>query len=156
MGYHHALDTTADEPLGKVVSRLLFEMTGRMRAHFEEVAASVDLTPMQSRALHHLDEPCPMGDVADRLRCDASNVTGIIDRLQERGLVERREDPSDRRRRLLVITPEGLEVRTAMVQRMIESHPILLGLDEDEQATLRDLLLKALAATPVPDATSAV
>lgn len=139
--------TAADESLGKQVSRMLFELTGRMRAHLTAVADAVDLTPMQARALHHLTDPCPMGDVATRLQCDRSNVTGIVDRLEERGLVERRQDPTDRRRRMLVTTAEGDRVRQQMAERMVAGHPILAGLSVDQQAELRDLLATVLAAS---------
>ncbi len=141
-GKHAAVE----EPIGKQVSRLLFELAGRMRAHLDQVAAGVDLTPTQARALHHLAEPCPMGEVASRLHCDPSNVTGVVDRLEERGLVERRPDPADRRRRLLVPTAAGAEVRAEMVQRMVEGHPLLRALDEEEMVTMRDLLAKAAAS----------
>lgn len=129
-----------EEPLGKQVSRLLFELSGRLRAHLDTVAAAVGLTPMQARALHHVAEPCPMGEVADRLACDASNVTGIVDRLEERGLLERQHDPADRRRRILVPTEEGQRVRRRMVDEMVARHPILTALSVAEQEQLRDLL----------------
>lgn len=134
-----------EEPLGKQVSRLMFELSGRMRGHLDAVAAAVDLTPMQARALHHLTDPCPMGEVATRLHCDPSNVTGIVDRLEDAGLVERRPDPADRRRRMLATTPRGEAVRADMVERMVQGHPILQALSEAELRTLRDLLAKAVA-----------
>lgn len=139
------MEDVEEGSLGSAVSRQLFALWGRMRAHLDEVAASLDLTPMQSRALHHLGAPCPMGDVADRLHCDPSNVTGIVDRLEERGLVERRPDPEDRRRRMLVTTREGAEVREQMHRRIIEGHPIIQRLDLAEQQQLHDLLARALA-----------
>ena len=147
-----------DEPLGKQVSRMLFELTGRMRAHLAAVADAVDLTPMQARALHHLAEPCPMGEVATRLHCDRSNVTGIVDRLEQRGLVERRQDPTDRRRRMLATTPAGDRVRQEMAERMVAGHPILAGLSVEQQAELRDLLATVLGASersPSPEVTAA-
>ena len=147
-----------DEPLGKQVSRMLFELTGRMRAHLAAVADAVDLTPMQARALHHLADPCPMGEVATRLHCDRSNVTGIVDRLEERGLVERRQDPTDRRRRMLATTPAGDRVRQQMAELMVAGHPILAGLSVEQQAELRDLLATVLGASersPSPEITAA-
>lgn len=132
-----------DMPLGKQVSLLLFELNGRMRAHMEHVAEAVGLTPTQARTLHHLAEPCPMGEVAERMRCDASNITGVVDRLAERDLVVREQDPDDRRRRVLVLTEEGQRLRQEMHERIPHGHP-LAGLTPAQQRQLRDLLVAAL------------
>lgn len=134
------------DPLERQVVSLLFELGGHLRAHLARVAASLDLSPMQARALHHLGEPCPMGEVAARLDCDASNVTGIVDRLEERGLVERQADPADRRRKLLVTTPAGTTQRQVLHDRIRDGHPILKGLDPEQRAQLRDLLRTAIEA----------
>src|SRR5215208_6483285 len=76
------------------------------------------LAPMQAMALRHLDpeSPMPMSALADALRCDNSNVTGITDRLEGAGLVERRPVPNDRRVKGLVLTERGREMR-AEVER---------------------------------------
>ena len=53
---------------------------------------------------------CPCGKLAQKLKCEPSNVTGIVDRLEARGLVERRPDPADRRVKLAAATEEGRRV----------------------------------------------
>ena len=58
-------------------------------------------------ALHALDEPMSMSALAERLGIDASYVTTIADQLEERGLIERRPHPTDRRIKSLALTPEG-------------------------------------------------
>jgi DNA-binding MarR family transcriptional regulator len=85
-----------------------------------------------------------MRDLATALACDNSNVTGIIDRLEDRGLVERRPGANDRRVKMLVVTPKGQELRREIKARMEEAPEPLLRLDADEQRVLRDLLRKAL------------
>src|SRR5437870_3303553 len=70
--------------------RLLFELFRAQRPRIVAIAAEFDLTLMQANVLHLLDEPLPMSTLAERLSCDASNVTGIVDRLEARGLIERR------------------------------------------------------------------
>ena len=77
------------------------------------------LAPMQAMALRHLDpdSPMPMGALADALRCDNSNVTGITDRLEGAGLVERRPVPNDRRVKGLVLTDRGREMRAEVERR---------------------------------------
>src|SRR5260370_42715489 len=71
----------------------------RVHAHFAAVVAELDLAPMQAKALHELnvEPPISMRELAERLKSDPSNVTGLIDRLEARGLVERRPDPNDQR-----------------------------------------------------------
>jgi DNA-binding MarR family transcriptional regulator len=85
-----------------------------------------------------------MRELAQALACDNSNVTGIVDRLEVRGLVERRAAPHDRRVKMLYVTPEGIELRARVKARMEEPPEPLKRLDPDEQAQLRDLLLKAM------------
>src|SRR5258706_244861 len=65
----------------------------------------------------------PMSKLADTLRCDNSNVTGIVDRLEARGLVERRSDEHDRRVKMLVVTERGAQLRRRLVKRMSEPPP---------------------------------
>ena len=67
------------------------------------------LAPMQSMALMQLraGEPMTMSAMAHALMCDNSNVTGIVDRLEAQGLVERRPAEHDRRVKTLVITDKG-------------------------------------------------
>jgi len=90
---------------------LLFRLTGDLRQRFADRSAHFDLSFAQAMALRELDEPVPMRELASRLCCDASNVTGIIDRLEARGLVERRMAPDDRRVKRLVLTEAGHRLR---------------------------------------------
>ena len=87
-------------------------------AHFAAAVAELDLAPAQARALHELDldRPISMRELAERLKSDPSNVTGLIDRLEARGLVERRPDPTDRRIKGLALTPAGAQLRAAPVR----------------------------------------
>jgi DNA-binding MarR family transcriptional regulator len=85
-----------------------------------------------------------MSEVARVLACDASNVTGIIDRLEDRGLVKRGDAPRDRRVKMLELTPEGAEVRAVLGERMGVPPEPLTDLSVADQRALRDLLRKAL------------
>ena len=104
------------------------------------------LAPMQSMALMQLrpGEPMTMSAMALALQCDNSNVTGIVDRLEAQGLVERRPAEHDRRVKTLVITEKGTDVRDAVEQRMSVPPPPLAGLSEQDAAALRDILSRAL------------
>jgi MarR family transcriptional regulator, organic hydroperoxide resistance regulator len=104
------------------------------------------LTPPQLMTLRRLEQehPVPMSEVAKWLACDASNVTGIIDRLEDRGLVRRRDAPKDRRMKMLELTPAGAEVREEIGERMGVPPEPLTSLSLADQRALRDLLRRAL------------
>jgi MarR family transcriptional regulator, organic hydroperoxide resistance regulator len=104
------------------------------------------LAPMQSMALMQLrpGEPMTMSAMALALQCDNSNVTGIVDRLEAQGLVERRPAEHDRRVKTLVITEKGTDVRDAVEQRLSVPPPPLAGLSDEDAAALRDILSRAL------------
>ena len=100
----------------ELLTRLLLEQRGQLPA----VAAEFELSPVQCHVLRLLDpgEPIPMGRLAETLSCDASNVTGLVDRLESRGLLERRASPADRRVKVLVLTPTGARLRTQLQKRL--------------------------------------
>lgn len=86
----------------------------------------------------------PMGRLADTLACDASNVTGLIDRLEARGLVARHPSTEDRRMRVLVLTPAGAQVRAALIERMMAPPPALRRLSPREQRALVRMLRRLI------------
>jgi DNA-binding MarR family transcriptional regulator len=101
--------------------------------------------PPVAMTLKLIDEPTPMGRIADVLCCDGSTVTWIVDRLEERGLVERRSDPSDRRVRLVALTQEGRRIRDEIRARFAEPPAAIAQLPASDQRALRDILRRALA-----------
>ena len=111
-----------------------------MKTHMTELAASFDLTPSQVAALRHLDDARSQRDLAGCLHVDASNVTDIVDRLEEHGLVVRTVDPHDRRVRRIVVTPEGEELRTKLFEQALATAPMRSPLNLQEQQTLCELL----------------
>jgi DNA-binding MarR family transcriptional regulator len=125
------------------VAELLGKLMMSQRPRFMALCREFELFPPQVMVLRSLDRPRPMREVADQLACDSSNLTGITDRLEERGLVKRTADPNDRRVKLLVLTDEGERLRGELVERM--SPPEALGaLSERDLATMRRILAKAL------------
>jgi DNA-binding MarR family transcriptional regulator len=127
----------------------LFALVDRLRGEFEAAVARFDLSAPQAKALRYLAHagPVPMRDLAGGLHCDASNVTGIVDRLEQRGLVERRASPGDRRVRSLVVTREGAVVARKVWADVLAGSAVLVGLTEAEQVTLL-VLLRRLDAGP--------
>ncbi|MFG1678164.1 MarR family winged helix-turn-helix transcriptional regulator [Micromonospora sp. NPDC049282] len=127
---------------GETVRRLL-HVAAALRHHQDEAIAELGLTPAAARALHELDpdHPLPARDLAERLGCDRSNVTGLADKLEQAGLVERRTDPTDRRQKTLVVTARGRQVRERVRQVMSDSR-LLDRLNATELVTLRELVWK--------------
>jgi DNA-binding MarR family transcriptional regulator len=128
--------------------KLLLELA---RTHLRErltvAIAAFELSPPQAHALQVLEpgRPLPMRDLAARLRCDASNITGIVDRLEARGLVERRPAPGDRRVKALVVTDKGVALRASLVERLHRVPPAFAGFSAEERRTLLDLLRRIAA-----------
>jgi MarR family transcriptional regulator, organic hydroperoxide resistance regulator len=87
-----------------------------------------------------------MSSLAGKLFCDASNVTGIVDRLEARGLIERRPAEHDRRVKLLVLTDAGERVRSTAERQMTEPPPEIAALPLEHKRALRDALRAAMEA----------
>lgn len=115
---------------------------------FPAVAGEFGLSPMALGLLKHLEpgSELPMRTMAEWLFCDASNVTAIVDRLSARGLIERRDSPSDRRVKLLALTAGGEALRAEAMARLHEPPAALASLSGADQCSLRDTLRRALAS----------
>src|SRR4051794_37922572 len=100
----------------QLLTRLFFAH----RANLPTLAAELQLSPAQCHVLHVIEpgKPIPMGQLAEMLACDASNVTGLVDRLESRGLVRRRPSPADRRVKVLDLTPAGGKLRAQLLERL--------------------------------------
>jgi len=131
------------EPLAEAwgLFRTLFR---QHRRRFLIAAAEFDLHPAQAGALLQLESPLPMTELAALLACDNSNVTGLIDRLEGRGLVARRPSSQDRRVKHVVLTEAGRRLRDRMVARVGRPTPGFERLSSDEQRQLGDLLRKVI------------
>jgi DNA-binding MarR family transcriptional regulator len=114
--------------------------------HLSTVAAEFDLKPGQAQALQQLQPnlPMTMGDVARGIRCDPSTITGIADRLEERGLVRREPSEKDRRVKSLVLTKSGEALRRKLLLRLADVPEELARLPEGKQRELRRLLQETL------------
>ncbi len=139
-----ATSSATRAPAEGELEQQLFALADRMRAAFFARLAAEQLSPPQFVLLRLLDEPRPMSALCHDLFCDASNVTGMADRLSERGLLERRLDPSDRRVRLLALTPKGRRLRTRLERGMVPDLPGLAALPAADRAELLRLLTAVL------------
>ena len=126
--------------------RLFFQIGMEQRAKVGAQLGELGLGFAQAHALRMLDpeEPLPMSALAERLFCDASNVTGIVDRLESRGLVERGSAEGDRRVKALTLTAAGVELRGRVLAVMNEPPDAIASLSVADQRALRDILARAI------------
>lgn len=115
----------------------------RIGEHVRERATTLGLTASQATALRELSGPMTMRELAERMNCEPSNATFVVDRLEKQGLVARHPHPTDRRARLLVLTGEGTALRTQLLDLLHVDSPVAC-LTPEEQRVLRDLLERAV------------
>jgi DNA-binding MarR family transcriptional regulator len=124
---------------------LMHWMTVTNKHRLFAMGQEYELAPQQMIALRMLGSgPRKMSELAGALMCDNSNVTGIVDRLEERGLLRREAAEGDRRVKLLVLTKEGERMRLEITKRMAEPPPAIASLSEKDQRELRDILKRAV------------
>ena len=124
-----------------LLKRLGFAAKDRSLAAYEDLG----LHPYHHAVLLVLDEGSreTQGSIADALGYDRGQLVGLLDELEEKGLLQRRRDPNDRRRHLVTLTPEGTKTlrRLRALAREVEDD-FLSPLDGEERAALHALLLR--------------
>lgn len=110
---------------------------------FIEIAQKMGVTPPILGALRFLERPQTMGRMAELLHCDPSNVTGIVDALEERDLAERRPSETDRRVKVVELTVAGEKLRARSAEEMYKPPAWIEGLSAVDQRKLRDILRRA-------------
>lgn len=126
---------------------LLVQASIRTKHDFARMAELYDLSIMQLITLSSLQpsEPMPMNQISGLLACDASNITGIVDRLVRRGLIERTESPEDRRVKVIHLTEKGTYLRDHVIREVVARQPeSMADLSSEEFEQLNRLLKKAL------------
>ncbi len=126
------------------VARRLHQITEESRQSFDATASELGLTAPQARVVLRLFKPTPMRDIANHLACDASNVTGIVSRLKDRGLITAAPGP-DRRVKLLELTARGRRVRSDLEENVAATAPAMTRLNTTERKELLRLLDKLIA-----------
>jgi len=113
-----------------------------LRDDFTARVAECSLSLSQGKLIRELAKPQSQRELARRLHYDPSNITTLADSLEARGLIERRADASDRRFRLLALTPEGERLRATLEERLAQPPHFLDRLTPTEQQQLLQLLAK--------------
>jgi DNA-binding MarR family transcriptional regulator len=117
---------------------LVVEFMLSQKAWWGAMCADFELTPVQGHALRTLDpdRPVAMSTLADALVCDASNVTGIVDKLESRGLIARQSAGHDRRIKMLAVTEKGRQLRERLTARMMDPPAAVDALSPDARRRL--------------------
>ena len=128
----------------------MFDFVDAYDRAYEVAAAKHELSVAQACVLGRISQRRGMGDLADELGCDASNITQIVTRLEARDLTERHPNPEDRRSRQLSRTAAGDTLYAAFERSFEFARAATSNLSVDEQEQLANLLRKALAPPPTP------
>ena len=108
-------DPDVVDELSEEIAGLVHHLVNAWDAYLEARVREMDvgLTGRQATALWMANDPLSMGELSTQLGCDPSSATGIVDRLERKGLVRRVADPTDRRAKRVELTPEGRKAPTA-------------------------------------------
>jgi DNA-binding MarR family transcriptional regulator len=115
------------------------------------ISGEFGLTSMQALTLLMTDNKRPksMNSFCKMYDCDASNITGIIDGLEQKGLVSRREHPSDRRVKIVYLEEDGATLQQTIIKRLAEDSGFLFkGLDDSEAHQLITIMTKLARSQP--------
>lgn len=129
---------------------LLIQLLLSQRGQLPVLGATLELSPAQCHVLYVIEpgKPVPMKQLAATLSCDASNVTGLVDRLESRGLLRRVASTGDRRVKVLELTTTGVRLRAELVSRMSTPPPEITRLSAKDQRELERILSALLRAEP--------
>ncbi len=122
----------------------VMEFLLRAKHQLMGVGAEFGLTGVQSMALVLIkpDKPSPMNNLCSIFACDASNMTGIIDGLEQKGFVSRQSSDKDRRIKVVKIEPTGDKVRRKIMSRLTGSESVFNSLTQLETSQLITLIRK--------------
>lgn len=122
------------------------------KQHIMAIGAEFGLTSIQAVTLLLIDEhrPRPMKSFCLLYHCDASNITGIVDGLEKKGLVSRQNDPNDRRVKVICLEPAGKKLQQTIIERLEAANGFLFDpLNESEKQQFVSIVEK-IAATQKP------
>ncbi len=134
--------SSSDGSVAAEVWRLLLKVAMKQFGIAAGIAQDLGLTPGHVKALLALDpdQPQTMGSLAHSFSCDASTMTWLVDRLEERGLVERGGLKGDRRVKTVALTPEGVRTKSELEERLYEPPRMMLGLGQGELEAVHKVL----------------
>jgi MarR family transcriptional regulator, organic hydroperoxide resistance regulator len=135
-------------PLIHELAQAAYELHAAIERHLHDTLVELELTVPLADALWQLDPafgPLSRRELAERLRCDPSNVTFLVDRLERRRLVSRARAAGDRRVKALKLTPAGIAARSRLIATIAES-PLFSELTPAQRRALADLLTRCVGS----------
>jgi DNA-binding MarR family transcriptional regulator len=145
---HTSEDRVERQPIGHVLAVSIFRVYEALQLDIAKPLMDLHLTESLAAVLSVLDaagRPLARRAVAERLNCDPSNVTSLVDRLEERGLVDRFEDQTDRRVKAIALTPLGIATR-ARLAAAVADNARFARLTAKQQSELARLLARCSSA----------
>ena len=139
--------------LQDILSWQLLRVAMNAKHELLHIAESYDLTVMQlyTLCLLEADTSIPMNSLSGMLHCDASNVTGIAERLFSHQYIERKENPKDRREKMIALTKKGAKLCEKISEEVALLQPMSLHtLSSAEKKQLQILLTKVIATNDPP------
>jgi len=136
----------AEQDPGREAWKLLFQLFRSERRTMSKAYSDLGLNSAQAHLLFSLHDPAgaPMSELAEELVFDASYITGLVDRLEARGLVRRLQNPEDRRVKRVALTEAGLEMQQALKESVFRPPPAIQSLSEEDRRLLRDIFRRAV------------
>lgn len=132
------------------LQQLVLHIAGESRRRWLADLEPYGLSPHLARALgvvaRHADDPPRLADLAERLRITPRSATEVVDGLAERGLVERRPSPTDRRATVVVLTDAGRQLWQQVRAARSADDAAFAVLSDVERALLRKLLTAVAGA----------
>ena len=140
-------------PLCELPERLLGPLLGQCanlaRERLDARLNPYDVTPAQIHVLHylyHTGGQAPQGEVTAHLRVKPSTANGILDRMEEKGLLRRTISGTDARKRLITLTEKGQSQQETFRQKFEETESLMVkGLSAEEAQQLHDLLHRVIS-----------
>ncbi len=121
---------------------ILIKFLMRSKRRVFELGAEYEVSGMQAIMLLQLDQPRPMNSFQKMFNCDASNVTGLVDGLEQKNLVCRYANQDDRRLKMVKLEARGQKIRTDLVARLVGQGNPLSRLSPSELDMFISLLNK--------------
>lgn len=136
-----------EEDLSREVYWILKHAYNSIKKELRDKLTSHDITWPQYHAMYHIvDEGTPANELAKELNCNASNMTGLIDRMIENNWVYREHSSEDRRVWLIKLTEEGKNLKDRLIPVHLKNIEVRMSvLDKQELVTLKNLLEKLAA-----------
>ncbi|HSW96950.1 MAG TPA: MarR family transcriptional regulator [Candidatus Saccharimonadales bacterium] len=129
----------------------LFRVAIEAKHNLMDIADSHGLTVMQlyTLCLLEADTSIPMNSLSATLSCDASNVTGIVERLLQHDYIKREENPKDRREKMITLSQKGIKLCEKISETFASAEPkALQSLSKEEQIQLHQILSKVIDSSP--------